>query len=150
MHSARVAIRLTVLVAIVALPVAGSGCSSGKPKAMVTGTVLVDGKPADGATIFFHPKDDPAGMTATGTVDVEGHYAVTSALEKGLTVGSYDVTVIWPDQSKQPTQQEIMMGTAEDGPDLLKGKYAKRGDSQLQAEISTSTKELPPFELKAP
>lgn len=144
------AIRLASVAALLALASVGSGCSGGKPIALVTGTVLVDGKPADGATIFFHPKDDPAGMTATGTVDVEGHYAVTSALEKGLTVGSYDVTVIWPDQSKQPTQQEIMMGTAEDGPDLLKGKYAKRGDSQLQAEISTSTKELPPFELKAP
>jgi hypothetical protein len=144
------AIRLASLVGILALSVVGSGCSGGKPKALVTGTVLVDGKPADGATIFFHPKDDPAGMTATGTVDVEGHYTVTSALEKGITVGSYDVTVIWPDQSKQPTPAQIMMGTAEDGPDLLKGKYAKRGDSQLQAEISTSTKELPPFELKAP
>lgn len=142
------AVRLAGVAAILGSLLSASGCSGGKPKVVVSGSVLVDGKPAEGATIFFHPKDDPAGITATGTVDIDGKYTLTSALDKGITVGSYDVTVIWPDQSKQPTQQEIMMGTAEDGPDLLKGKYASRGKSGLQAEITSSSKELPPFELK--
>lgn len=132
---------------VVALLLTG-GCSAGKPVVPVTGSVMVDGKPADGATILFFPKDDPAGVTASGAVDPDGKFALVSALEKGVAVGSYDVTVVWPDPSVQPTQQQIMMGNAEPGPDLLKGKYVVRGKSGLQAEITASTKELPAFELK--
>jgi len=41
-----------------------------------------------------------------------------------------------------------MMGNAEPGPDLPKGRYIMKEKSGLIAEISSSTKELPIFELK--
>lgn len=124
-----------------------SGCSSNSDKLfLVSGSVTVDGKPADGASILFHP-DDPAAVTASGVVNADGTFTLVSAMNEGVAAGKYRVTVTWPDPSKKPTKEQLMMGTAEPGPDLLKGKYATRDQTSLTAEISSSTTVLPPFEL---
>jgi hypothetical protein len=41
-----------------------------------------------------------------------------------------------------------MQGLAEPGPDLLAGKYGKKGASGLKVDISAASKELPAFDLK--
>ena len=123
-----------------------SGCSQAPKLYLVTGTVTVKGKPAVGAIVNFHP-DDSAIETASAVADSEGSFKPISHSLTGLRAGRYKVTVIWPDPSKKPTESQIMMGTADVGPDLLKGKYSLKSSTTLTAEISDSTTTLPPFEL---
>jgi hypothetical protein len=122
------------------------GCGGGLKRIPVTGSVTVGGKPAVGANVLFHP-EDPTAMTASGVVGEDGAYSLVSGMEPGLVPGKYKVTVIWPDPSKKPTQAQIMMGTAEPGPDLLKGKYASKASTSLVADVTESTSTIPAFAL---
>ena len=123
------------------------GCdTAGLKLVQVTGTISVNKKPADGAIIYFHPND--AGLSSASAVaKSDGTFDIMYNGEKGIPAGNYKVTVMWPDPAKKPSESQIMMGTAEVGPDLLKGKYATKAASSLKAEITTSTQTLPPFDL---
>lgn len=123
------------------------GCNGGgEALVQVTGSVTVGGKPAEGASILFHP-EDPGAVTASGVVNADGTFNLVSSMKEGVAAGRYKVTITWPDPTQQPTKEQIMMGTAEPGPDLLKGKYATRDKTTLIAEVTSSTSTLPPFEL---
>lgn len=122
------------------------GCSQAPKLCLVSGTVTVKGKPAEGAIINFHP-DDSSIETASAVADSVGSFKPISQSLAGMRAGHYKVTVIWPDPSKKPTEAQIMMGTADVGPDLLKGKYSLKSSTTLTADISDSTSTLPPFEL---
>ena len=123
-----------------------SGCDSSPKLVPVTGSVTVKGKPAEGAILMFHP-GDPKAATASAVAEADGSFKIVSGGEPGLIQGKYQITVIWPDPSKKPTEAQIMMGTAEPGPDLLKGKYSSKTTSTLSAEITPALTKLPPFEL---
>ena len=87
------------------------------------------------------------GVTAAGTTDSQGSFTLTSGMDKGLTPGKYAVTAVYPDPAVKPTQAQMMQGTFEPGPDLLKGKYANKATTSLEVEITSSTKELPVIAL---
>jgi hypothetical protein len=135
-----------VSVAWVCCALALGGCS-GSGLVPITGTVMVDGSPAAGAVLLFHPADDPRGTVATGVVEADGRYKLVSNMQEGAAPGKYKVAITWPDPKVQPTESQKMMGMVEPGPDLLKGKYATRESTTLTAEITGSTKEIPPFDL---
>ena len=126
------------------------GCSPAIPLVPVTGSVTVKGEPAEGAIVLFYPENDPGGITSSGAAGKDGRFQVMSAVSQGIAPGRYQVTVTWPDPAVQPTPQQMMMGTAEDGPDLFKGRYASRQSSPLKVEITAGQKELAPFELEVP
>lgn len=128
------------------LCVLACGCSRGPALVPVDGKVTVAGKPAEGAVVMFHPEDSTQ-STASGVAGADGTFKLVSSAEAGIPAGRYKVTVIWPDPSKKPTQAQIMMGTADAGPDLLKGKYAARDSTPLSVEVNGQTRTLPPFEL---
>ncbi len=134
------------LVLFSSLMIAFVGCGDSGNLTQVTGEVTVDGQPASGAVVLFHA-DDPVQPTASGVADDSGKFTLVSAQKPGIAPGEYTVTVAWPDPSHEPTKSEIMMGTAETGADLLKGKYASKERTTLSAEITPSTDTLPPFEL---
>ena len=126
-------------------------CSTGCTKAasglvQVTGKVMVDGKPAEGASLVFFPA--PPGEpnnVAAGVVDVDGKFTLVTNMEPGITPGKYNVTVVWPDRSTKESKT-FSMGS-KDLPDLLKSKYADPKKSKLSAEVTESTTEIPTFEL---
>ena len=122
------------------------GCSSADRLIPVTGKVNVNGKPAEGAVLMFHPAD-VSKATASAIAEADGGFKIFSNGESGLVQGKYQVTVIYPDPAKKPTQAQIMMGTADVGPDLLKGKYASKTATTLTAEITQASTALPAFEL---
>jgi hypothetical protein len=123
-----------------------SGCSNGPKRVLAVGSITVGGKPAEGAQILLHPQDETK-QVASAVAEADGTFKLVSGGEPGILVGSYKVTVIWPDASKKPTQAQIMMGTADVGPDLLKGKYAVKSQSSLTAEVTAATTTLPPIAL---
>ena len=122
------------------------GCTQVPKLYTVTGTVTVKGKPAEGAIINFHP-DDPTIEAASAVADSAGSFKPISQSLPGMRSGSYKVTIIWPDPSKKPTEAQKMMGTADVGPDLLKGKYSLKSSTTLTATIKEGITTLPPFEL---
>ena len=133
-----------------ALAVAGPACSSGDGLHPVRGQVSVNGDPAAGAVIVFHP--DGGGLQAvppTAVVAPDGTFALATGDKPGAAAGNYVVTVTWADTSKKPTEQQVMMGANPyDGPDRLKGRYATPQQSPLRAEVKAGDNRLPPFELK--
>ena len=131
----------------VALGLLASGCTTGTPGLVqVTGKMLVDGKPAEGASLVFFPDgaDDPSKIAA-GVVDSSGQYTLITNLEPGIHPGKYKVTATWPEPPKE--DERFSMGNSKDPPDLLKGRYSSAKKTNLTAEITSSTTELPPIEL---
>ena len=126
------------------------GCSNERGLVVVKGKITSNGKPAAGAVLMFYPDDNPTGVTASGTSAEDGSFVLTSGVDKGVSPGTYTVTVVWPDPSVKPTAAQIMQGLIEQGPDLLKGAYATKSASKLKAEIDSSTIELPPIEVDGP
>jgi hypothetical protein len=87
-------------------------------------------------------------LIPSAQADASGKFTIITDGKNGIPTGSYDVTVTWPDPSVKPTESQRMQGLAEPGPDLLAGKYGKKGASGLKVDISAASKELPAFDLK--
>lgn len=83
----------------------------------VTGSIIVDGKPAAGVMVVAHPthpdQDHPA--TAQGITDAKGHFELyTYDPGDGVLEGEHKLTFTWPDNT---------------GRDRLHGHYTKTTDS---------------------
>lgn len=122
------------------------GCSGGPRLVPVTGKVTVGGKPAEGAVAMFHPEDARL-TTSSATASADGTLTPVTNSQPGLIVGKYKVTLTYPDPSKKPTPAQLMMGTADAGPDLLKGKYGSKATTTLSIEVTPTSKTFGPFEL---
>jgi outer membrane autotransporter protein len=133
-----------------ALAVAGPACSSGGGLHPVRGQLTVNGEPAGGAIIVFHPEGgNLQSVPPTAVVAADGTFTLATGDKAGAPAGSYVVTVTWADTSKKLTEQQVMMGANPyDGPDRLKGRYASPQQSLLRAEVKPGENRLPPFELK--
>jgi hypothetical protein len=130
------------------LALAGCGGESLSP---VRGKVIVNGKPAVGASVMFFPEgsSDIHAMPGSGVVEADGSFTIASGMKAGMKPGKYIVTVVWPDPAKAPTPQQRMAGAnPNDAPDLLGGRYATREKSTLRAEVTAKSTELEPFAIK--
>ena len=86
---------------LVVFSVNGCGGSKYPPTFKTTGTVTLDGKPIEGATVSFYP--DGTNKPANGETDASGQYQMSSFNKNdGATVGSFRVTV--QKQPKRPVQ----------------------------------------------
>jgi hypothetical protein len=132
---------LTVLVTV-------WGCGEKKvARYPVTGTVTVDGKPADGALVILgpvNPTPDVENLRPTGVADASGKFSLmTIDPGDGAPAGQYNVSIQWP----APAVADERGGRSGMGPDRLKGKYNTAGESTLTATVNEGPTELPPFEL---
>jgi hypothetical protein len=126
-----------------------SGCGSGPRLYDIPGSITINGTAPEGATVMFHPVDDKLGYVPTANVGSDGKFKVVCNMKPGIPEGNYKVTVVWPDPSKKPTQQQMMTGLGGDAPDLLKGAYASKASTPLTMEVKSSMKEIPPIEIKS-
>jgi hypothetical protein len=136
-----------VALAFSTLGLFATGCDSGPALLPVTGKITVDGQPAAGATLLFHPTSKSNKLVSSATSGADGTFSIITDTKPGIPAGEYKVTATYPDPSHKPSDTEIMMGTAEPGQDLLKGRYTNRDASTLQVTIDDSTTQLQPFEL---
>lgn len=125
-----------------------TGCGSGPRLYDIPGTITVDGKVPEGATLMFHPTDPKLGYVPVANIGPEDKFKVSCDRKPGIPEGSYKVTVIWPDPAKQPSLANMNSGTAEDAPDLLGGAYASNASTPLTMQVTSSMKELPPIDIK--
>lgn len=124
-----------------------AGCTGGKdyvevPVYQVSGALSVDGKPAHGAYLLFHPVGDVGlkkGNKPFARVDEFGRFDVsTYETADGAPAGAYKVTVVWPENpdARGPS------------PDRLQGRYATPEKTTLQVSIDENTKLFHPWDLK--
>jgi hypothetical protein len=117
----------------------------------VTGTVMVDGQPAEGAMLIFVPgegseeflRQRPAGQTTA-----DGKFQMTTfEANDGAPAGQYKVMIRWMGANPQAVSQprdDRARGPA----DRLRGRYFNPETSGLTATVNEEATELPPFELK--
>ena len=146
MHRARLPFRLLLVMAMLTPVASGCGGTKGNTLPKVTGSVNVDGKPADGAVLLFYPEGGRA-ATATGTADASGTFTIVTNMEPGIALGRYKVTASWPDPSQRATAEDLQRGVSKDAADLLGGRYVAPDRTPLTAEVTSTTKQLPLFEL---
>jgi hypothetical protein len=122
------------------------GCGSGPKLVSVTGRVLVEGKPATGAYVQFHPEGKNTPPWPSARVKEDGSFQVTTLLpgektaRRGAPPGRYAVTVMLRTTSQRGDSDEQ---------DLLPTRYQDPTTSQLTAVVLDEATELPPFELTA-
>jgi hypothetical protein len=145
--------RRWVMLGLAALTFAGCG-GAGTKLIQATGSITVDGKPAEGAVLLFHPEDNEIGSVSTAVAAPDGKFSIVTNAEPGLPAGSYKVTITWPDPAVKPPEGGAVFGKGfgdgwEPGPDLLKGRYVAKERSGLSVTIDAATKELPAFALNS-
>jgi hypothetical protein len=151
----RRALQLLVLAAVVASPSCGRDDKGLSP---VRGQVFFEGRPTDGATVYFHLQggggqgaarahtgagDDKAEtVLPSGKVGPDGSFELAvfrnNKLVKGAPPGRYAVTVSWTGPAAPGDGEEA---------NLLPWRYMYPGWSQLMVEIKDGKNELPPFQL---
>jgi hypothetical protein len=78
-----------------ALLVAASGCGGSLTPVPVSGTVTLDGKPVEGATVTFHAVgNDKEGKPATGETDKTGTFRLRTGTADGARPGEYKVVIL--------------------------------------------------------
>lgn len=140
---------LSIAVAVAALCCSSCG-GGGKKYYPVHGTVLVNGKPAEGVTVVFSMQGDPdpeparptASTRADGSFELSTYLTKDRVLKPGAPAGKYVVTCFWP------TPEAGRLRAGQEAPDKLLGKYVDPKQSKLRAEIPERPTDLPPFELE--
>jgi hypothetical protein len=143
--------RLSVLVALgaVILVVGGlfavSGCSGGKAKAKVTGSVTMDGQPQEGARVTLIPTDSASDVPPQGgATQADGKFTFD------VVPGNYKVTLTkWVDKSgkvpgasEDPTQDFTQMMESGLLTQVFPPKYSDPTNTPLSAEIPAGGKDL--------
>jgi hypothetical protein len=139
---------LTVLLALVAL----AGCGDGKIRRYhVTGTVAVDGQPAEGVLLIFCPVNatgELEQLRPAGKTDSSGSFTLTTIEPgDGAPAGDYKVLAQWPAPT-QASAEDRGGRTPNRGADRLRGRYYNLEKTPLTAKVEEKSNTLPPFELK--
>ena len=79
------------------------GCGPNyKARASVKGKVTLNKKPLTAGTVMFHNQN---GLTASGTIDTQGNYAVNDA-----PIGECTITITVPEPPRDPATKARMKG----------------------------------------
>jgi hypothetical protein len=121
-----------------------ASCGSNKygdhPPFPVSGQLLVNGQPAEGAAVVLRHKEDWGEKTIVpiGWTDEDGRFTLsTYGVKDGAPAGDYKVEIAWPAYRKG---RNI-------GPDKLGGKYTDADKSGLTVVIQERDNVLEPFRL---
>jgi hypothetical protein len=135
------------------------GCGGGPPdvkhpdRTKMSGTVMMNGAPVEGATVTLHPVQK--GTAAFGITDASGKY-VLGTFEKadGAIPGEYKVSI--QKMSAEASGPQPSPGDpgydpnakSEPSKHLLPGKFADFTKSGLSANVTTTPNEALNFDLK--
>lgn len=115
----------------------------------VAGQVVVNGKPAGGATVNFHPQatdGEVAEARPTGKTDADGRFRLTTReVNDGAPASNYKVTINWAKSDIRPGQP------AEDARviRLLPSEYFLANRTPLTANVKPAPNELATFVTRA-
>jgi hypothetical protein len=137
---------MTARLIVSGLLLACLGCGSSNGQFPVTGKVLLNGRPAVGATVTFLRKeaDRRAESPVQGVVLEDGSFTLAGPRGPGALPGEYVVLVEW----KEGAGKSKGRAPALSAPDRLKGRYLDPSKPLLTAKIESAANTLPPFELQ--
>lgn len=124
------------------------GCGESKPAGPevfpVRGEVFLDGKPAAGATVAFHPVGNPTGRIVQGIVQPDGSFALTTTTKgDGAPAGTYAVCLSWT--------EAIEVGDVEKrSPDKFGKKYDTPATPYQTFTVMRGDNSLPRIDIKSP
>lgn len=127
------------------------GCSKqkGPATAQVTGTVMLDGVPVEGANVLFAPPvgSDDARLASQAVTDSTGRYQLQTHIgggkfKPGVVPGKYDITIVKLDTA-------AIKNMLSPPKNLLPTKYADPKTSQLKADIVEGKPNDVPLTLKS-
>lgn len=130
-----------------------AGCGPSEPKLKpvfpVRGSIFVNGKPASGAVVMFHPLPLPTGkthaLTSRGTVNSDGDFTLTTYnTDDGAPEGDYAVAVYWPGKRTGKGDDE----SSDLPPDRLGLRYSNPATSSLKYRVAAPETKLERFNLK--
>ncbi|MCA9270409.1 MAG: carboxypeptidase regulatory-like domain-containing protein [Planctomycetales bacterium] len=132
-----------------------SGCGDGRITVHpVAGQVLVDGQPADNASVVFHPTGADATITAlrpSARTDEQGRFSLSTYQRgDGAPPGTYKITVTWNGPPPDTRPEDVPEQERHSGPDRLAGAYDDPSTTTLSAEVATGPNQLAPLELTMP
>jgi hypothetical protein len=145
-RSQRIGNRVAVAALAVLLPCA---CSSKTALHPARGKVLVDGKPAVGATIVFHPveKASQGTLAPAGVVQSDGSFVLsTYAPGDGAPAGEY-LVVITLASDAPPRDGKPPQVVKENKQEVLQA-YTFLRTTPLRATIKEGPNEILPFKIK--
>lgn len=116
-----------------------AGCGGPRP-CIVTGKVLVDGRPAEGVYLVFYSAAGPPGRADSGTARSGGDGSFSLAVS---TPGETIVTAFWPTVTVKGVE------TIE-GPDRFGGLYRDAARPVATATIQEGENKLPPIAMNTP
>lgn len=127
---------LLALAAGTALAAAGCG---GPTPCVVSGSVLVDGQPAEGVYVVFHALDKPSPLDSGSarTLEDGSFSAVVDA------PGESAVTVFWPGSKVQD-------GDLIEGADAFGGRHRDPRDPVAKLTVKEGGNSIPPIKLTSP
>jgi hypothetical protein len=103
-----IVIRRLALMILVSFVSIGSGCGDGVTLVPVSGTVTLDGKPLEGATLSFVPlPGNPVTTSGTDVTGPTGNFQMTFNGRAGLAPGKYKVMVSKTEEVAPPGGKEI-------------------------------------------
>jgi hypothetical protein len=124
------------------LPLACSSPEAGPEVYPVYGEVFLDGEPAAGAWVHFHPFKAGDGSPAFAQVQEDGSFELsTYGTDDGAEAGDYIVTLNWRDEEK-------IDGETVQGPDRFGERYSIRDKSTLKATVVPGANVVPRFDIK--
>ncbi len=133
-------LRTALLAIVCCIPVA---CN--KPAAElfpVRGEVFLEGKPAAGASVVFHPVDEDAGTAAYATVQEDGSFELSTYGERdGAEPGKYLVTLSWRDEKK--VDDEIV-----NGPDRFNDRFSNPKTTTIKVTVVEGENVVPRYDFK--
>lgn len=136
------------------LIVSGAGCGSREERLYpTTGSVTVDGSPAQGVVVVLYPENPGNKSRPSGVTDEHGVFELmTRAANDGAPAGKYRVALRWPAEPEPAAAvanpKFLSMGTAENKAepiDRLGGRYWKAESSGLTCEIEAGENLLDQF-----
>jgi hypothetical protein len=138
--------RLLAVVMLGLICASGSGCGSTDdevPMFQVRGEVFLNGAPAAGAWVHFHPEKGEECSPAYAQVKADGSFELsTFGTNDGAEAGKYVVTLIWRDEERDE-------GETIYGPDRFDGQYATPTKSTLHVTVKPQDNDLERFDIKS-
>jgi hypothetical protein len=133
-----------------------AGCGAGPNLLPVTGTVTLNGKPLEGATVTFYP-DDGNSVKTTGhdTTGPEGNYKLSSGERFGVAAGKYKVIisklaakpgVTIPDEFKKDPVMAKMAGLTKES---LPPSVSDAAEGTYTREVKQGAENVFEFDVKA-